>query len=312
MFTIIDTLVQPLLTAFQTLGLDEAEVQRGVEAIKLGAMQLALELAQAETIGVPMADAVRDADNYPHLVQAHNSILDVLTLELPKEFTPFLQCVAAMPNPPPLDEMTRDLARVGATAQGPQRALARFILFEGVRLQLLVTMWRQTPDLHRLGIDDYSWDRQASDNLDVLLAHPQDLEGPDPIRPLEVVLTATLTDLLKYVGEAERALGQIEADVRARYARRAMVEEALLDANARDAVLIRNCLARAWGAQRLDIGRVMKQHPLPFDGTKRNAIDQHVSRRQLAMIEDGLAVIPVRRKPALIDLILTRFAEVSQ
>lgn len=304
MLAVVDQFFSSLLPTLQALGFAEAELQRGVDDLKIGAMRLALEVVESQRQGHSLADAVRAADAFPLLNQAHNAVLDMLTLELPREFQGLVRELKRTGcSLDHLDGLQRDLGRLAASTGGPEQALARFVLFEVVRLGLLLAFWEKSPDLHRVGVSDREWDERAEANLDLLLAEPADLEGEDGVRPLHVALSATLLDLLNVTDEASRALARLHEDLRQQYERRAQVEEALLDADARDAVLIRNACGPAWGEQRLEVPRLIAQHGLAFRGVSRAAADQRFHRRKEAMLDGGLGALPARRRPALIDLI---------
>ena len=309
MTSLVERFLTALTPALRAVGLTTDQVSRAFEELKLGGAQLAIELTQAEVRGVRLAQAVRDAEAYPRLVQAHNSVLDILSAELPFDIESLFKRLIDSPGLPPIDQLQRDLGRVAASKNGMQAALARFLLFEMVRIAVLVSTWSEAPDLYRVGVDDDVWDYRAEENLEVLLAHPGDMEGPDGIRPLEVVLTATLQDLLRYAEEASRAIARISHELDRQYESRAVVEKALRDAPAHEAVLIRNVFGVAWGHQRLEVPRLASQHPLLFEGIQRNTIDQLVSRRKRAMKERGFEAVPARTRPALIDLFCGRLKE---
>jgi len=312
MLDLLDRLFTNLVPQLEAVGLTREQISRGTEDLKLGAVQLALEVAQAEARGHRFTRAVRDPESYPRLVQAHNSVQDVLSLEMPRDLVAVLPRLHTLSESLPLDELQQDLGRTAASGKGLSGALARFLLFELVRLGVLVSTWRTSPHLHRVGIDDEVWDRRAEENLHTLLAHPEDLQGKDGVRPFGVILATTLYDILEHLDEATRAYSRISDELSTQYEWRALVEEALMDAPARDAVLVRNALGRAWGQQRTEVPRVIAQHPLLFEGTNRGAVDQLVSRRTRALAAEGLSAMPVRSHPALIDVIFTEPGEVAR
>ncbi|MGH7298188.1 MAG: hypothetical protein ACRELB_24825 [Polyangiaceae bacterium] len=212
------------------------------------------------------------------------------------------------------EDTRRLLARVAVDPgiSRAERPLARFLFYQATRANLIAGTWTARRHLLQAGIDDAAIDRVAADEVSALMAHPEWLDGPDPVRPLHLLVAGGLARLVAEHEEIIRAVADVREELTYWARRRAELDELLRDMNARDAVLIRNFLASAFDEQKLEIDRLMHEHPLLYHDTKRGAIDQRLSRLRRSVEQAGPAALPVRRAPALIDLLLSHEVGGSQ
>src|SRR5262252_6998046 len=116
------------------------ELDRGIEQLGARLSRLALEAADAAAHGVRLAEAAENEHDYPIFHRLHVGLRDALTLSLPPALAAWARQVLARPESPIVDDFQRGLAALAASAEAPpaSRALARLILFEAVRIHLVV------------------------------------------------------------------------------------------------------------------------------------------------------------------------------
>ncbi|MCA9712511.1 MAG: hypothetical protein KDK70_42170, partial [Myxococcales bacterium] len=111
--------------------------------------QVARQARQALDEGIPLCDAVLDP-RFDALVSFHQDLRDSLFVELPRELRGWVEQSVADAGPHGelalgfVDALT-ELAREAGPANDPaaplQRALAELLVFEGLRLRLLLMVW---------------------------------------------------------------------------------------------------------------------------------------------------------------------------
>ncbi len=315
MLAVIDQFSRLIATQLADAGVTLKEVEQGLEAIKLGATHLALEAAQAENLELDLPDAVRDAERFPRLVAAHNSVEDTLRLDVPRDVRPFVRRVLAMPAPPPdMDNMYESLKRFAARQAGPEGALGRFAFFELTRIGILASTWRERPKLARYGVDDKLIDRIAAANTReelgrLALALEAETPAADQVDPLALAVAGTVIEASAMHDFAARAMSRIHDDLRQVYANRAQLEDLLLDAEASDTVLLRNAFAKSCRRPYVETTRIARFHPMVLDGLSPNALDKRVSRSVRALQRGE--PLPVR-KAALIDYLVSKLAKAQE
>lgn len=284
-------------------GLSLDDLEAGLESLKYGAAKIGLEIGHAESLGIPIAEAVRDAEQFPAAHKLHNGIRNLLTLELPPELVGIAKSVMASPPAETTEALRAELARLACCLphNQPERALARLLLFEAVRLNLLVLTWQDRTHLIRQGIEDETLDTLAEAEVEWLAQHPSIAEEGPEVRPLHVLVSSALVRLGARSEDAREAFANVSADVVMENKRRAKLDEVLSQMDSRDALLVRNYFAKALGEQRLSVERLMLLNPVAFDGSNRDALDQR-RLRGVASLEEGNP--RQRKKPAFIDLVL--------
>lgn len=305
MMSVIDDFTRLLVDQLAAAGVTINDVECGLEALRIGAMQLALEGLEAENAGLPLDEAVR-CDRFPRLVAAHNTIEDVLRMDTPHELRPFVRRMFDMPEPPQVDRLHQAVAQYAARERGPHGALARFVFFELTRIGLYVATWRERPRLTRFGVDDPFLDRLAAANAEteLALAAQSDQHGEGRPDPLALAVSTTVIEASALHDLAATAMTRIHDDLRRVYARRAKIEDLLLDAPSAETVLVRNAFATSCQQPYVETARLEQLHPIALAGLSVDAIDKRASRSREALRNN--APLPAR-KHALIDLLVCRW-----
>jgi hypothetical protein len=267
--------------------------------------ELELVAAQAEAAraeGLRWDVAVRDA-RYGALARLHADLRDAMFVELPAPLRAWVEGQAHAPDPVAVGFGDRLAGLARATAHdgpsGLQRALAELLVFEAVRLRLLMAAWH-SGDYERLGGDEDDVDAIAAEEIDRLLGHPA-LESDD-VRPLTLLSAAATVSLAKDAGERAGALRRSGEDLREELSMRARLRAALRELRLPESILLANALATLLGEARQELPDLQAEHPLALEGMSRQAMDQRVSRGRRALIK-GDDAWPRRRAPALYDLL---------
>jgi hypothetical protein len=289
--------------------------------------QVAIEALDARMRGVRPDAAVRD-DRFPNLVAFHTGLRDALLVEIPRDLQPWVAAIggqdveAQLPDAKPssgseaeaqtqagqLASLHQDLfarafgADPAHAGDGPaqlQAALAELLLFESVRLQLLVTIWSST-EFESLGGDEQAIDEIAWAEVEAMLLEPE-LIGGD-VRPLAVMIAAGNIALARDAADRAEALRMVTEDQRETLRMRARLRAALRELRLPESVLLENALAGLLGEDRQELMDLQASRPVALDGLSRQAMDQRVSRGRRALTDEP-DKWPSRRRPALFDLL---------
>ncbi len=275
--------------------------------------QVAIEALDARMRGIDLASAVSDP-RFALLCGFHRDLRDALLMEIPGELQPWVRSVAesdpgSAASTSPLDSSLH--ANLFAHAQGAdpsqagdgpaqlQAALAELLLFESVRLHLLVAAWSST-EFEALGGDEQDLDAIAWTEVEAMLQEPALSEGD--VRPMPVMLAAGNIALARDAADRAEALRLVGEDQRETLRMRARLRSALRELRLPESVLLENALSGLLGEERFELPELQARHPVALDGLSRQAMDQRVSRGRRAL---GLPPEewPSRRKPALFDLL---------
>lgn len=331
------TSMDPSITSTVVSALPSAGSKTG-SAIDLSQLreeleQVAIEALDARMRGLNLPSAVHDPDDrFPNLRDFHRGLRDALLLEIPRELQPWVAAIAGdrvrekMPAKSRraaalaeqrdnlsgrLAHLSNDLFDIAfggdpaSAGDGPeqlQAALSEVLLFESVRLQLLVIAWSST-EFESLGGDEETIDEIAWAEVEAMLREPALTDTS--IRPLPVMVAAGSIALARDAAERVEALRLVSEDQRETLRMRARLREALRELRLPESVLLENALAGLLGEDRLELMDLQEQRPLALDGLSRQAMDQRVSRGRRAL-RDGQDKWPSRRQPALFDLLRDR------
>ncbi len=290
--------------------------------IDLGELQAELEdvaneALRARRAGLTLLEALRDP-NYHVLHNFHQGIRDALFVEIPQEFEPWARAAAGVGEPlrgldgARLQETLFAFAQHEATlpdgldhATDPadiaelQAALAELLVFEAVRLRLLVTALA-SDEFEVLGGEESDVDAIAFEELHALIHRPE-LAEPG-VRPLTVILAAANVALARDAAERAELLRETGEDLREELRMRARLRSALRELRLPEAVLLENALSALLGGDRLELVDLQAERPVALDGLTRQAMDQRVSRGRRSLAQTRSAW-PKRRRPALFDLL---------
>jgi hypothetical protein len=326
--SITSTVVRALPNTSETepgAGVDLPELRDELE-------QVAIEALDARMRGVTPDAAVYD-ERFPHLVEFHTGLRDALLVEIPRELQPWVAAIGGetvedkLPAAKPksarkaqavaaqtqavvgrLSSLHKDLfarafgADPASAGDGPdqlQAALAELLLFESVRLQLLVVVWSST-EFESLGGDEQAIDEIAWAEVEAMLLEPELAHGD--VRPLPVMVAAGSIALARDAAGRAEALRMVNEDKRETLRMRARLRAALRELRLPESVLLENALAGLLGEDRVELMDLQASRPVALDGLSRQAMDQRVSRGRRALT-DGPENWPSRRKPALFDLL---------
>jgi hypothetical protein len=296
--------------------------------------QVAMEALDARMRGVAPDVAVYDP-RFPNLVAFHAGLRDALLLEIPRDLVPWVAAIggsqveAQLVGPAAKPRSARKAAELEAHSEqvagrlanlhedlftaafgadpanagdGPaqlQAALSELLLFESVRLQLLVTVWSST-EFESLGGDEQAIDQIAWAEVEAMLLEPE-LTHED-VRPLPVMVAAGNIALARDAADRAEALRMVNEDQRETLRMRARLRAALRELRLPESVLLENALAGLLGEDRVELMELQASHPVALDGLSRQAMDQRVSRGRRALTDDP-ETWPSRRRPALFDLL---------
>jgi hypothetical protein len=267
--------------------------------------RVAAEALQARSEGLGLAQAVRDP-GYPALARFHQDLRDAMFVEIPANLRAWVENLYGPRANAQAEELGTSLTHLarGGDDDGPanadlQQALAELLVFESVRLRLLVAAW-QSEDFERLGGEEADVDAIAWEEIQALLDEPLFDDGA--VRPLQVMYAAASVSLARDAHERADALRRTGEDLREQLSMRARLRAALRELRLAESVLLENALANLLGEERLELQRLQDERPVALEGMTRQAMDQRVSRGRRALIRPGQAW-PRRRNPALFDLL---------
>ena len=278
-----------------------AEFEAGLLHLEAEIERVALDAYAAQRRGLPFAEAVADFVNYPNLARMHAAFDNILTTSLPLPIVSWIRSLLAMPEPPSFDEMRTTLVAAAADDLYPHRqALARFALFEGVRLNLvLMVRWFPHATLG-VGLEMGDLDRIAEARVEEWLARAP--ACPEEVRPFQVLVAAAVHSLSSHAEAFRTAIATLQRDFVEAARLRADVEEVLAEMDVRDALVIRNELAPDLGEQRLTVEHLKERHMLVLGDVSRNALDQRLKRAcgrtRKAMKRRTVALLDILRESA--------------
>lgn len=266
--------------------------------------RVALEALSAAEAGIPLNEAVRH-EGYPALRQFHQDLRDSMFLEIPKDLRPWVDRLQQSPGR--TEQLGQTLTRIAMAhdeAERPahadlQRALAEVLVFESVRLRLLVAAW-QSEEFERLGGEEDDVDDIAFEEVSALLAEPiLTVEG---VRPLQVMYASASVALARDAADRADELVRAGGDLREELSMRAKLRAALRELRLTESVLLENALSTLLGSERVELQDLQEQRPVALEGLSRQAMDQRVSRGRRALTRPRQSW-PRRRTPALFDLL---------
>ena len=285
--------------------LDLTELQSDLDAV-------AAEAAQARMEGIPLSEAVRDP-GFAALREFHQGLRDALFVEIPRELAPWVEGLsqpegATRAGLPELYDRLYDLASQDFEAVEHdhslelQVALAELLIFESVRLRLLMTAWSSV-EFESLGGDEYDVDDIAWGEVVTMLGDPA-LADPT-VRPLAVMVASASVALAHEAAQRADILRRVGEDQREKLRVRAKLRAALRELRLPEAVLLENALASLTGDDRVEVTELQAERPVALEGLSRQAMDQRVSRGRRALTS-GPDHWPSRRRASLYDLLKER------
>lgn len=267
--------------------------------------EVAEQARQALDQGLALAAAVADP-RFPELVRFHQDLRDSLFVELPRELAGWVEQGVAQSGPEGtlgfIDGLATLARQVGPTheSEAPlQRALAELLVFEALRLRLLLAVW-QSDEFERLGGEESDIDEIAWEEVALLLDDPALCDAR--VRPGALMLAAAQVSMAREAAERAEALRRSGDDVREQLTMRARLRAALRELRLPESVLLGNALSTLLDEPRLELGALQEARPVALEGLSRQAMDQRVSRGRRALSRTR-EEWPRRRSAALVDLL---------
>lgn len=293
----------PLRDAAMPLADDDANLESIIEEANL---------ARASGLGFDVA--VADEATWPALAAFHRDLKDALFVELPGDWVQWIEGVqAGAANPEETDAIRSWMqtlvqqaqlrgdppAAGGAHEVERATAFAELLLFETVRLRLLLTAWSSS-EYESLGGDDHAIDVIAWHEVDAVLDSPE--FGDANEARLDQVMLASASIMLS-ADAMERAISLEHAheDTREHLRMQGRLRAALRELRLPESRLLENALSNLLDTQRREVTDLQAMHPTALAGLSRQAMDQRVSRGRRALTKDP-STWPARRAPALYDL----------
>lgn len=271
--------------------------------------RVANEATRARRLGMRLDDAAHDPE-FPAFAQFHQDLRDAMFVEIPKDLQPWVSELQQEQGEAAAAQLGNTLTHWArqpseSDSERPeieaQSALSEVLLFEAVRLRLLVAVWK-TDDFERLGGEEADVDHVAWDEVESLLHHP-DVERTD-VRPLHLMFAAASMSLTRHATELAAVLQRSGPELRERLDMQARLRAALRELRLTESVLLENALASTLDHDRIELPELQEARPMALEGMSRQAMDQRVSRGRRALTRSRQSW-PCRRRPALIDLLDT-------
>lgn len=256
-----------------------AVLEEGLADLEIGLGQLLGDVERASRKGVSLGHAVHAHEQYPHLSRLHGILHDAFVIELPPELAPIMRRLIGRPPPGWIGELVDQLCIVvrAADASPQERAFARLVLFEIIRLNLGFAAYRTNGGFEGVGGSRQDLDEIASEQLEQLLAIPLEMDAVKPYRPLITAVAAAMSHLTEHV-EHLRELQSVVQDLCHATRARAQLEVLLRDADPIDATILRHRFERAPRRQPIPLARLPLEHPLVLAGHTEESLYQRSSR----------------------------------
>ncbi len=269
--------------------------------------QVAQQALEALEEGIALSEAVT-LPRFEALMQFHQDLRDSLFVELPKELRGWVEQGVETDQPETalgfvdaLAQLAREAGESDSPAAPLQRALAQLLVFEGLRLRLLVAVWK-TEDFERLGGEESDIDEIAWEEVVQLIDDPA-LDDAR-VRPGTLMYAAAQVSVAREAAERAEALRRSSDDLREQLLMRARLKSALRQLRLPESVLLTNALSTLLDEPRLELTDLQQARPVALDGLSRQAMDQRVSRGRRALTHSPDRW-PRRRNVALFDLLAT-------
>jgi hypothetical protein len=270
-----------------------------LEGIEAELLRVAFEAHDAAERGVRLAEAVRDPLAYPALHRLHRGVADALVMSLPAELESWL-LRARREGDPTIERLRAGLAQLAVAGAPAESALAELLIFEGVRARLLVAAYETRSAYEAVGGTAEEIDEIAEEEVARFLSS-WPAEGVAGVRPFQVLLAGAMVELTRRTEVLQALLARTQEWLVASLAERAAVEQRLRELDPADAALVRNELAAYLGDERLTVEQLGREHPLLLGESRRDALDQRISRFRKKLRAGGLDAVRKRPRPPLVQ-----------
>lgn len=288
---------------FRTLELDSVlppeAWSSGIVEIRSDLRRLGLEAEAVVVQGLSFSAAALDFENFPLLARAHAAVDDILTLSLPPEIVRWVFRMVARAEEIEIhmDAMTEDLVHMAALPldlSDPTPALAKFFLFEMVRLQLILLARRHPNEVFGRGLELDDLSPMAEKQVVTWLAECP----PADVRSRLIMEAAACLELSAQITLLKTELLRVGADLAEGLAFRARMESELSQCESSDSLMIRNgLLAPVLGIQQVSLEELRSRHRLAMGDVNLEALYKRFQRMKKRK------KLPKRKGIALLDVI---------
>jgi hypothetical protein len=263
--------MQAISTAIQTISefvpqSVRPDFERASPQAVLWLSRLALEVMQAEADGLPYAEAAERPD-YPLMSRVHFGARDLLQHRLSPDLREYVVALAEAAEAGLFEDTRRNFFLAARASDDLEAALARFLLYEAVRINLLVGTW-DAPEVEASGALA-KLDTDAQVLLDDALGSVEFLE--EDTRPLHVLVAEAMLVLKARVDDSRDTFALHLSATVERLHRLTDAMSVVRTLGAPDAAVLRGLYPDALGSQRL-----ADRYPWHFPSA--NAVDQRRSR----------------------------------
>ncbi|TAK27429.1 MAG: hypothetical protein EPO40_17575 [Myxococcaceae bacterium] len=268
-----------------------AQVEHEMPALQRSAGRLALEVLDAEERGIPYIEAVSQA-SFPLMGRAHHGLLDMLQWRIPPALVEAMRAMLDLAGNGAFDPSRRLLFAIASRRSDPEAALARFLLYQAVRLNLYVRAWN-SPELEAWGCIGRI-EEETQHVLSGLLAVPEMYD--DEMLPLNVLVAEAMLHLSRDAARMRRLLADEMGDVLGDLALMIEATRVVRTLEAADAAVFRPGRA----LEKLGSQQIADRFPWHFPSA--NSVDQRRRRFRKAFDPGELPEPPGDR---FIDLMLS-------
>ncbi len=306
----MDDLFQQFSTALMTIAPEYSnDILVGIRQLKVASKRLAYEVLDALSQGVNFSEAVVREMEYPLMYRMHVGVTDLLQKSLPEEMEPLMHRFQETPQIPVFEKLRENLAQVASFPQlyaEEDCALARFLLFQGIRLNLVAATWIESSPgkfgpFDRFGGSIKDLDRIAEEELVICIAMAEENLPDGKTLSFNFVVAGALQKLHQFKEVLCQQFSVLQEMIRDRIELRAFLETHLREMDLKDALLVRNYVRRhhpeILGEQHVSFEILQIRHPLAFGKSTQKAMRKASSRLKKR------TSIPTRKQPALFDFI---------
>lgn len=275
------------------------EYDQGVAELESELRRLGLDADAAQIQQLAFSRAVLDFDNYPFLARFHAYVDNFLTLSLPPPL--LLWLCRAMSRREEMEAhfemLSEGLVRLSASSRGPMQALAKFVLFEMVRLELVLHLRRYPRQTFRQGFEIDHLSYIAEGCVETWLKE----SPPDDVRSLPILMEAARRTFASKADELKMALVGVKNDLLGvmleEQERRGLIEEELSLCEPKVSLLVRNAMPETFKTPSLSMEELRSRHRFIL-GTETV---EAMYKRSQRMMKRG--EIPKRKGVALLDFV---------
>ena len=236
------------------------EVREALKQVRVPLGRLALEVLEAEQAGLSYADAAAQGSRFGLLARFHYGMVDLLQVVLSKEAASLVRHMLRNAQEPDTAEIRGAIFAVATGGDTPEAALARFVLYQFMRLGVWLATLDDPGGIEASGAMD-EIDRVAEDVLQ------RELRAYSPAyerEPVPLMIAQCIVELKRVMARNDFELKQAKAVFVRWFNRVASAYRLAKDLDAPDAVLVRNEAEAQLGGEKLGAERLADRHPIAF------------------------------------------------